>query len=487
MSHEKNLGSARNEENNFMEVENKNLFSASSDSWPVERLSLLTSPVRNVNLSNSGVGEGVYIRSLSSTKKNDDNLFLYPSSQLKESASAHFTCPEVAHKVRRASDHVEVMDGAGCGDTEHLTADDSGILFRVSCTVTIVLGIFFMIIGSSGHSIRLTDLSVWDSGTSNNSSSSNETGKVDVAHLYFSSMTKKNIQVKTSNNRNHKMNFLRPLSDLGETLHSRRFPFSLFGARSNHINEDGQAKLALRSANALQAIAGIIQNTISRMHYGLFIVGFLSIIVGVSSWISWWAQKEYLFIYCQILYGLLLLVSAILLLLSWIEASELTGSSVDAIEGVWNNTLAFSDIENLCIVERYFVCSGFRSSCPISDQEKPTLRLSAASPILAYPTSPSPSLFSPEPSDSNLCESSCLWNTTLHNHPAGLERSVLGFFLTPEKVVDDSNPFSTSCLERFNSFAGISRTITIIACLSIMVYGCYGLYLFHRVTRALGV
>lgn len=460
-------------ENGEVPAENQdNLIYSSSDGWTVERIRSLTSPVRGL----STFSDAPYPRPLSDTSKGKDPVLLFPLSHTGEGTTVPSLSRGGKEEALPGNAQIAEDDILVHHEMHHQAWSDAPVLFRIICLVTIFLGIVLVEIGSSGRGIHVSDLVL---SSFEHHESSLHSVPQDNSHDSFSA-TKLDNEYRVHTD--HDKRYSNSLLGAAPVPQHRPTPRSVVGANPPHLRVEKKNTLGLVSVDALQAIAGMVQRATSRLHYGLVVVGVLSVLLGVIVWISWWRRLEYMFFFCALLYGLVLLASCILLYLSWIENSELSVSSVEVIERVWNETLN-SNVENLCFVEQYFLCSGFRSSCSILDEEPSTKSFSSKSSIPSQIFS----RLSDSPPDSNaLCNGSCLAANSSYYSTGKLEKRMLGFFLTPE-AEESGGPFSTPCLERFHSFVGMTRTITILACLSTITCVSYGLYLFTAVKRVLAL
>lgn len=424
-----------------------------------------TSPVRE--LTSSPTEGNTKQRDRSSAVENHSLSF--PPAHLNDSESKSFSPAGGSEIVFIDEDKKTEGDKVWVSAMGEKSLEDYSILLHFNCLTIILLGIFFVAAGSSGRLVRATDLSM--RGSLNGSSTTS----------FFSSRLKNDAVHTFSMKKEHDGRSAAQASE-SYTGQGTRFSLPTTGEHSSSLRVEGASLASSAPVSTLPEIGSILQGATLRMHYGLVVLGVLSVVQGGLTWMAWYCRIDSLFGYCRILYCALLFSSCFILLLSWLQGQELSTSLVNAIESAWNTAFIDSPEKNVCAVEQYFLCSGFRTSCLVSENESSMVHYIASTLGTASPSYPTTEFSFANASDA--CQVSCDWNSTVNSGSPGWERRMLGYFITPEQSNGDG-PFSTPCLERFQSFAGVTRTITIAACLSLLIHGCCNFFLFSRASRLL--
>lgn len=398
----------------------------------------------------------------------ESHSFSLPPVHLSGSSSKTISPPDGSEIVFIDEDRKTEGDKLWLSALGAKSLEDYSILFHFNCLVIILLGIFLVATGCSGHAIPTADLSMSSSLNGSSATSFFSLPATNSAGQAFSGKGGCNDK---------------SLVQASESCTGQGTSVSLLtgGAHPSSLHVVDAFLASSAPVSALSEIAFILQNATLRMHYGLVVIGVLSVVLGVLTWMAWYRRIESLFGYSRILYCALLVSASFLLLLSWLQGQELSTASVNAIESTWNTALTVSPEKDLCAVEQYFLCSGFRTSCLVSKNESSTVNM-----VSSLTTASSPYLSTEFSIDnaSDACHVSCDWSSAASSGNVGWEKRMLGYFITPEQSNGDG-PFSTPCLERFQSFAGVTRMITIAACLSILVYGCCNFFFFSRMLRSL--
>lgn len=267
----------------------------------------------------------------------------------------------------------------------------------------------------------------------------------------------------------------------------------IFLAFSGHTKSYNQSP---NNSTTVTQFEDQINHNTYRLHYGLMLVGFLSVVQGAAAFVGWFISSEQLLFRCQHLYTAVIVVASFLLFLSWLQNTSMSTSAEERLSKLWEISLQ-QDPTGLCQVQKYFSCSGFRQPCvtspqPFSALRSPTAHLKRA-PLFFSRNSVSSSSFRLNASNNggttfsgssflggDATTLSCPTDCLLPENRKGVATHVLGYSLTPQDYLE-KNPFETSCFERFDSFCGVTRTITMIACLTIIIHALYARFLYPKI------
>lgn len=210
--------------------------------------------------------------------------------------------------------------------------------------------------------------------------------------------------------------------------------------------------------------ATLLSNTFG-VHRALILVGLCSIAQGGFSLFAHVTASYKLFFSARYFYVAVFSFTFSVLILAVVLQSVASETFVSDLDRLWNRTLQANE-SSICQVENSFVCSGFRSNCISSNTIEPdSLMVLKESQVQTFH----------KVLLDDQCPSSCV-----HQEVTGKTISLAGYFLTPSGYMD-SNPYETPCLQRFASFLGITRTITISINMFILISLTHSFLLYQKI------